>query len=301
VNDRLWQQDSRAFEKRLNELYSKSKSKGNITFFLRRPVGANQDSEPKPFEKVLKDGSQYSGQWRGDVRHGQGILVSPQGWKYEGLFESDQAHGSGFLSTADGMSYRGQWRQGERHGHGTCTAPDGSVYEGQWRGHEKSGEGIEKYGVFKPSRPDGGGGSGRPGTYDGQFKGGLRDGEGTYSFSDGRRYVGQFMQGDMHGHGSMAFTDGAEYQGGFQRGQKHGMGSFRWADGRKYVGIWRMGHTDGKGVVVEPDGTERRADHQSVQSAFFIPEIDVGVREHPRAAASMTKKSSALVGHKMAL
>lgn len=248
------------------------------------------DAEPlveKRPETTLKDGSRYTGQWRGSERYGQGVLVSPEGWRYEGSFEDNQAHGVGFLLAADGTSYRGQWLRGERHGHGERTLPDGSVYEGQWRHHEMAGDGIQRYGAFKPLPSAEGPGS-PAGLYEGQFRGGRRDGRGTYSYADGRRYEGQFLQGTYHGSGVLSFIDGTEFKGGFQRGKKHGMGSFKWPDGRRYVGLWQQGHTDGKGIIVEVDGVERRSDPDSIQSALFAVDPDPGMalEEQPHKANS---------------
>lgn len=237
------------------------------------------DAEPlveKRPEVALKDGSRYTGQWLGVERHGQGVLVSPEGWRYEGSFEDSQAHGVGFLLAADGTSYSGQWRSGERHGFGYRTLPDGSAYEGEWRDHEMNGDGVQRYGAFKPL-PSAEGVASPAGLYDGQFRNGQRGGRGTYSYADGRRYVGQFLQGVYHGCGTLSFADGTEFQGGFLRGKKHGMGSFRWPDGRRYVGLWQHGHTDGKGVIVEVDGVERQADHDSIQSALFLVDPDPGM------------------------
>ncbi|CAK0854655.1 unnamed protein product [Prorocentrum cordatum] len=52
VNSILWRQDSSSFEKRLNEQYSKSKVTGNISLFLRRPVGVQDafaEDKGRPF------------------------------------------------------------------------------------------------------------------------------------------------------------------------------------------------------------------------------------------------------------
>jgi len=53
VNDIYWKQDSSAFEKRLNDQYTKSKKNGEISFFIRRPVGVTEDELDlsKPFFK----------------------------------------------------------------------------------------------------------------------------------------------------------------------------------------------------------------------------------------------------------
>jgi hypothetical protein len=55
VNDELWREDSSNFKMRVNELYTKSKKIGNITFFVRRPAGVrdttNDLSADRPFFK----------------------------------------------------------------------------------------------------------------------------------------------------------------------------------------------------------------------------------------------------------
>jgi len=55
VNDDLWREDSSKFKARLNDLFSKSKATGNITFFMRRPAGVrdttNDVSADRPFFK----------------------------------------------------------------------------------------------------------------------------------------------------------------------------------------------------------------------------------------------------------
>jgi hypothetical protein len=53
VGESLWREDSPSFEKRINELFSKAKKTGNISFFLRRPEGVrdttNDASPDRPF------------------------------------------------------------------------------------------------------------------------------------------------------------------------------------------------------------------------------------------------------------
>jgi hypothetical protein len=55
VNDELWREDSPKFKARLNELFSKAKKNGNITFYVRRPAWVrdttNDLSADRPFFK----------------------------------------------------------------------------------------------------------------------------------------------------------------------------------------------------------------------------------------------------------
>mmetsp|Transcript_123821 Transcript_123821/g.332534 ORF Transcript_123821/g.332534 Transcript_123821/m.332534 type:complete len:620 (-) Transcript_123821:189-2048(-) len=53
IGESLWREDSSSFEKRLNELFSKAKKIGNISFFMRRPEGVrdttNDAAADRPF------------------------------------------------------------------------------------------------------------------------------------------------------------------------------------------------------------------------------------------------------------
>ena len=63
------------------------------------------------------------------------------------------------------------------------------------------------------------------GTYEGDFKDGLKHGQGTFTFKDGRVYTGMFRQDAIHGIGMM--WDGnnhVKYEGDFSFGYKQGQG-----------------------------------------------------------------------------
>jgi hypothetical protein len=36
------------------------------------------------------DGTQYEGQWKNNMRHGQGTIITQDGRKYQGYFQRDQ-------------------------------------------------------------------------------------------------------------------------------------------------------------------------------------------------------------------
>ena len=44
--------------------------------------------------------------------------------------------------------------------------------------------------------------------YEGEFKDGKYDGQGTYTWSDGRKYVGEWLDGKQNGHGTVTSPDG---------------------------------------------------------------------------------------------
>jgi len=51
----------------------------------------------------------YKGQWKGEMRHGYGIQIWPDGAKYEGYWQNDKAHGKGKFYHAEGDVYEGDW------------------------------------------------------------------------------------------------------------------------------------------------------------------------------------------------
>lgn len=121
------------------------------------------DLVEKP-EMEVEGGARYKGQWRGNMRHGHGVLTRADGHRYEGAWLDNRAHGHGTFTESSGTSYEGQWHQDQKHGYGKYVHIDGTTYEGEWHSDEKSGRGIE-------------------------------------TWSDGARYEGEFLHGSKHGVG----------------------------------------------------------------------------------------------------
>jgi len=112
--------------------------------------------------------------------------------------------------------------------------------------------------------------------YIGPYHNGLRSGEGTYTWADGRKYVGTFRQGLPNGHGTYtlangdtydgqfrdnlwvegtySWRDGRRYVGPFRDNKPNGVGTYTWPDGKKYVGDYRDGRAEGNGTYTWPDG-----------------------------------------------
>ena len=73
---------------------------------------------------------------------------------------------------------------------------------------------------------------------------------GTYTFSNGAKYVGEFKYNAFHGKGTYTFANGNKYVGEWKDGNKHGKGAYTFADGRKYIGEWKNGLELKKATVV---------------------------------------------------
>lgn len=67
------------------------------------------------------------------------------------------------------------------------------------------------------------------------IEGNCEDGEGTYIYSNGMKYVGTWQDNKRHGQGTYTWPDGSTYVGEYQDDKRHGQGTYTWADGSTYV------------------------------------------------------------------
>lgn len=108
----------------------------------------------------------------------------------------------------DSISWSGDCRDGLAQGRGTL----------QW---------------FKDGKP--------ASRFDGQFRDGVLDGRGVYTFANGARYEGEYVEDLRHGWGVLTETDGSRYEGEWRHGLPNGSGSFRDVTGAVVSGTWTKG------------------------------------------------------------
>ena len=68
------------------------------------------------------------------------------------------------------------------------------------------------------------------------IKGNCENGQGTYTSSNGNKYVGEWKDQKMHGQGTFTWSNGDKYVGEYKDRKMHGQGTYTWSDGDKYVG-----------------------------------------------------------------
>jgi len=88
------------------------------------------------------------------------------------------------------------------------------------------------------------------GTYEGQVKDGIRDGDGRMQWPNGKSFAGQWVGGRPHGHGLLHAPGdrGWTYNGQFHDGQRHGLGRCESLSRRIwYDGQWNTGVQSGMG------------------------------------------------------
>ena len=61
------------------------------------------------------------------------------------------------------------------------------------------------------------------------------------SFSDGKKYEGKYKEGLFEGQGTMTWSDGRQYVGEWSDGLINGQGTYTWPDGTVEKGIWENG------------------------------------------------------------
>jgi hypothetical protein len=123
----------------------------------------------------------------------------------------------------------------------------------------------------------------------GQYKDDLFNGQGTYTWADGRKYVGQFSNDKRNGQATIIFPNGDKYVGQYKDDLFNGQGTYTWADGRKYVGQWSNDKKNGLGTFTLANGTISKEgiwnDDKFVQSQSLTPRI-VPVVPKPPAITS---------------
>ena len=67
------------------------------------------------------------------------------------------------------------------------------------------------------------------------------------------KYVGEYKDGIKHGQGTSTFPDGDKYEGEWKNGGKNGQGTYTFPDGQKYVGKWKDGNP-WNGTEYDKDG-----------------------------------------------
>ena len=69
------------------------------------------------------------------------------------------------------------------------------------------------------------------------IEGDCKNGYGTFTFSDWRKYVGESKDNKKHGQGTYTWIIGSKYVGQWEYGVQHGQGTLIYADGRIDNGI----------------------------------------------------------------
>lgn len=87
-------------------------------------------------------------------------------------------------------------------------------------------------------------------TYEGDYKNGIREGKGRYTFVAGGWYKGDWANGVKHGEGTFRYPDKSKYIGEWKEGLKHGHGTYTYPNGDRYCGSWVNDKRHGPGTYL---------------------------------------------------
>ncbi|CAD8161674.1 unnamed protein product [Paramecium octaurelia] len=170
------------------------------------------------------DGSIFYGLVKNGVRNG----IGKQHWLTNGnylesVWADDKANGPARMIYSNGDVFEGHLIENKANGFGIFRNKKKEV-RGFWVDNRLQGNGLEvrKNGI----------------KYEGQFKCGIIDGRGQYTFPDGRIYRGQVKQGMMHGEGLMTWPDYSYFKGEFRNNHIKGYGCYTHTDSQTYMGYF---------------------------------------------------------------
>lgn len=81
----------------------------------------------------------------------------------------------------------------------------------------------------------------------------------------------------MQGNGEFTWNDGRKYVGGYIDDKKHGYGVFEWPDGRKYQGGWVNGKQEGTGFYKSSNGSEREGEWKEGKRVKWLKKDGEGI------------------------
>lgn len=186
----------------------------------KKYVGDLIDGVPHGYGiQYREDGSiEYEGDWRNGAWHGYGLEYNYRGKLfYEGDFVNGKEHGKGRLYYEDGdIAYEGDFLNGEFHGMGIFYGFSPLLYPGKcW--HDGRTENLTR--VLVVASQD------KPIIYEGEWRYGVYDGQGTrYFIEGGIQYEGEWRDGMRDGVGTEYNEDGSIWFSG------------EWKDGEEYNG-----------------------------------------------------------------
>lgn len=186
---------------------------------------------------VETDRDEYTGEFSGDKRQGEGRCSFANGDVYEGSWYADVREGYGKLAYANGDTYEGGWHEDMRTGQGRQDYATGSWYVGSWLFDVENGLGRGFLQV--PQR----------GVYEGEFKDGFPHGVGKFVYDNGDVYEGGFECGVRCGIGRCVTAVGAVFEGAWRDDVREGEGTEAWPNGDHYDGAWSNGARTGVGEM----------------------------------------------------
>lgn len=245
-------------------IFGKGKFLGKISYY-NKPVGTtgclNGDCEAGYGMKYYSGNDRYFGYFKNGKRDGYGAYYWDDGTHWSGEFVQNLLTGYGTYFFITGEKYVGFFIDSKRNGWGINYDPTTGVKKiGFWENNNLitpksallkegttgciSGDCKNGFGKFVYSN----------GYYEGNFKNGYRNGQGSYFFDIGDYYIGNFRDNKFNGKGTYYYTNGERYSGEWKDQRLHGKGELVQFDGELKLGFWKEGTYQDK--TTPPPGYE---------------------------------------------
>jgi hypothetical protein len=207
--------------------------------------------------ETLPNGDHYNGDWRLGKYHGEGVLNKADGTRYEGIWkngnfisekkknlntnsqievkndQTEVSHDQSKLEESSKLSHKDvSQRKQVLDTHEQSKLPQCPKVDYSKNDHYGVGGRTEKwhkcYGRYVSKLNDAFKGD----VYEGEFRNGIPNGQGTYTSTNGSRYVGGWKDGANDGQGTIIYANGIRYVGSWKSGVKHGQGKIIFSDGK---------------------------------------------------------------------
>lgn len=243
-----------------------------------------------------KSGDTREGTWKKDAEvDGVWFIVYQNGDKYTGECRRGRPWGEGVCKYANQSSYSGSWIDGLREGYGVCVNAEGAILEGEWKNSvyvkparvaakfvdiplvartasgrpapplrdPSVGDAIasrkRQLSTYSQEHPESGSHAHvypNGDTYEGEFKGFLRDGFGVFTErATGNVYEGEWRQNVRQGAGVL--TSGMKdfiYDGAWEQDVRSGYGHCVIRGCETYSGQWKNNQFHGVGTYIDAEG-----------------------------------------------
>lgn len=222
-------------------------------------------------------GDKYVGEYKDGKYHGEGTYTFANGNKHVGQHKDGKANGQGTRTLADGTKYVGEWEDGKPNGQGTYTYANGDKYVGDHKDGQRNGQGTYTFadgrvqeGIWAEDKFVRAEKINLPNQQTDlalnedrrRLEAELRSQQsaqetqgnlppcppsnevsrhmcfGTYTSTNGNKYVGEWKDNKYHGRGTYTYANGDKYVGEFEDNKYHGQGTYTIADGRVQKGTW---------------------------------------------------------------
>lgn len=179
-------------------------------------------------------------------------IAYSDGTTYTGEFLGNLKHGFGRYTWDNYDFYEGAWALGKRSGKGVMKYVHGDAYFGNWKDDMMNDYGVYKW-MISPCTNNGDepahGLDRMYDVYSGSWKKNMREGKGSFEMSNGDVYSGDWEKDEFSGRGEMKFANGDYYEGEYRSNMMNGKGKFVWVEANEeYSGDWMDSYQHGIGL-----------------------------------------------------